>query len=228
MCVCNALYVYTMYPRVHLSVHVDYLEKRACKISKGIARVHGAPYSPVRSRRRDLQVTWEFLSSRLTEFLSTFPRAIRISPYGPCWRSEDVTRDDPASSTELTFRLELPGILISSLPLSFSFSSAVCRYTSVRYSRADETALCGCTPVYLCETTDNEIRGLIAKPFRTLYGAGLNASQAWELPVEWNWTDNSRIVSVSFGKSRIMTANSWSTTTVATDSRWWKRKTDVW
>lgn len=116
-CACvNALYVHAIYPRVHLSVHVDCLEKRACKISKGIARVHGAPYSPVRSRRRDLQVTWEFLSSRLTEFLSTFPRAIRISPYGPRWRSEDVTRDDPASSTEL-FRLELPGILISSLSL---------------------------------------------------------------------------------------------------------------
>lgn len=150
----------------------------------------------------------------------------RFSPFRPCWRSEDVTWDDPTSSTELRFELELPGILalFRRLPLHLA---------GVRYSRGDETALRERTSVYLCETT-NEIwgrnGGLIAKPFRTLYGVGFNASQTWKLvfPVEWNWTDNGGIVSAGFWKSRIMTANSRSTTIVATDSRRWKGKTDVW
>lgn len=140
VCIKRAIYVYAIctHASVRSSVRSfvcpDCLEKRACKISKGTARVHGAPYSPVRNRRRDLQATWEFLSSLPTEFLSTFPRAIRVSlsVARAMERTEDVTRDDPASSTELTFRLKL---LLDFLSLSFSlcpsfflFYSTVCPY----------------------------------------------------------------------------------------------------
>jgi len=74
-------------------LRADCLEERV-KISKETTRrrVHGAPYGPVRSRRRDLQATWEFFS-RPTEFLATFPRRslARVCPYSPCRRRDEET-----------------------------------------------------------------------------------------------------------------------------------------
>lgn len=97
-------------PRARLSACG--LSWRACKNLQGDrGHVHSAPYGPVRSRRRDLQATWEFFSRCPTEFLVAFPRStlarVSLRPVS-AKRRGDVTRGDAVSSSVLTLQLGLP------------------------------------------------------------------------------------------------------------------------